>query len=72
MPQAPLRRLLALAADSDLVTILQKDYYRQDPKAAPGTWSEGFTLDVFRVGNGKPVEHRDGGDQPSRACGGQQ
>jgi len=48
-----------VTAEGDLVTIVHKNY-RQDPTAAAGTWYEVFTFDVFRVRNGKLVEHWDG------------
>lgn len=45
-------------AECDLVSIIHKNY-RQDPTAAPGTYYEAFAFDVFRVRNGKLVEHWD-------------
>ena len=59
-PQPPAGNPLEIVtAECDLVTIVHKNY-RQDPTAAPGTWYEVFTFDVFRVRNGKLVEHWDG------------
>jgi predicted SnoaL-like aldol condensation-catalyzing enzyme len=59
-PQPPQGNPLEIVtAECDLVTIIHKNY-RQDPTAAPGTWYEVFTFDVFRVQNGKLIEHWDG------------
>jgi predicted SnoaL-like aldol condensation-catalyzing enzyme len=61
-PQPPAGNPLEIVmAECDLVTIVHKNY-RQDPTAPPGTgpWYEVFTFDVFRVRNGKLVEHWDG------------
>ena len=56
--------------ECDLVTIIHKNY-RQDPTASAGTWYEVFTFDVFRVRNGKLVEHWDGAviNPPAPAAG---
>jgi predicted SnoaL-like aldol condensation-catalyzing enzyme len=60
-----------VTAECDLVTIIHKNY-RQDPTAAPGTWYEVFTFDVFRVQNGKLIEHWDGAviNAPAAPAGG--
>ena len=59
-PQPPPGNPLEIVtAECDLVTIIHKNY-RQDPTASAGTWYEVFTFDVFRVRNGKLVEHWDG------------
>lgn len=59
-PQPPAGNPLEIVmAECDLVTIVHKNF-RQDPTAAAGTWYEVFTFDVFRVRNGKLVEHWDG------------
>jgi predicted SnoaL-like aldol condensation-catalyzing enzyme len=59
-PQPPAGNPLEIVtAECDLVTIVHKNY-RQDPTAPPGAWYEVFTFDVFRVRNGKLVEHWDG------------
>ena len=59
-----------VTAECDLVTIIHKNY-RQDPTAPAGTWYEVFTFDVFRVRNGKLVEHWDGAviNPPAPAAG---
>jgi predicted SnoaL-like aldol condensation-catalyzing enzyme len=48
-----------VATECDVTVIMHKNN-RQDPTAAPGTWYEAFTFDMFRVRNGKLVEHWDG------------
>jgi len=59
-PQPPAGNPLEVVmAECDTVTVIHKNF-RQDPTAAPGTWYEVFTFDVFRVRNGKLVEHWDG------------
>jgi predicted SnoaL-like aldol condensation-catalyzing enzyme len=59
-PQPPQGNPLEIVtAECDLVTVIHKNY-RQDPTAAPGTWYEVFTFDVFRVQKGKLIEHWDG------------
>jgi hypothetical protein len=59
-PQPPPGNPLEIVtAECDLVTIIHKNY-RQDPTASAGTWYEVFTFDVFRVRNGKLVEHSEG------------
>ena len=59
-PQPPAGNPLeVVTAECDVVTVIHKNF-RQDPAAAPGTWYEVFTFDVFRVRNGKLVEHWDG------------
>jgi len=59
-PQPPQGNPLEIVtAECDVVTVIHKGY-RQDPTEAPGTFYEVFTFDVFRVQNGKLVEHWDG------------
>ncbi len=48
-----------VATECDITTVMHRAN-RQDPTAAPGTWYEAFTFDMFRVRNGKLVEHWDG------------
>ena len=70
-PQPPQGNPLEIVtAECDLVTIIHKNY-RQDPTASAGTWYEVFTFDVFRVWNGKLVEHWDGAviNPPAPATG---
>jgi predicted SnoaL-like aldol condensation-catalyzing enzyme len=70
-PQPPTGNPLEIVtAECDLVTIIHKNY-RQDPTASAGTWYEVFTFDVFRVRNGKLVEHWDGAviNPPAPAAG---
>jgi predicted SnoaL-like aldol condensation-catalyzing enzyme len=46
-------------AECDFVTVMHKTF-RQDPTAAPGTFYEADSFDIFRVGaNGKFIEHWD-------------
>jgi predicted SnoaL-like aldol condensation-catalyzing enzyme len=46
-------------AECDFVTVMHKNF-RQDPTAAPGTFYEADSFDIFRVGaDGKFVEHWD-------------
>ncbi len=46
-------------AECDFVTVMHKAF-RQDPTAAPGTFYEADSFDIFRVGpDGKFVEHWD-------------
>jgi predicted SnoaL-like aldol condensation-catalyzing enzyme len=46
-------------AECDFVTVMHKTF-RQDPTAAPGTFYEADSFDIFRVGaDGKFVEHWD-------------
>jgi predicted SnoaL-like aldol condensation-catalyzing enzyme len=71
-PQPPQGNPLEIVtAECDLVTIIHKNY-RQDPTAAPGTWYEVFTFDIFRVQNGKLIEHWDGAviNPPAAPTGG--
>jgi len=48
-----------VTAECDLVTVIHKAY-RQDPTADPGTFYEAYAFDVFRLKDGKLVEHWDG------------
>jgi predicted SnoaL-like aldol condensation-catalyzing enzyme len=69
-PQPPAGNPLEIVmAECDLVTVIHKNY-RQDPTAAPGTFYEVFTFDVFRVRNGKLTEHWDGAVINPPAAGG--
>ncbi len=57
-PQPPPPTLEVVTVECDLVTKMTK-IYRQDPTAAPGTFYESFSFDLFRVRNGKIAEHWD-------------
>lgn len=57
-PQPPPSTLEVVTVECDLVTKMIK-IHRQDPTAAPGTFYESFAFDIFRVRNGKIVEHWD-------------
>ena len=68
-PQPPQGNPLEIVtAECDVVTIIHKNY-RQDPTEAPGTFYEAFSFDVFRVQNGKLVEHWDGATINAPAAG---
>jgi predicted SnoaL-like aldol condensation-catalyzing enzyme len=60
-----------VVTECDVTTVMHKAN-RQDPTAAPGTFYEAFTFDMFRVRNGKLVEHWDGAviNPPAPAGGG--
>jgi predicted SnoaL-like aldol condensation-catalyzing enzyme len=45
--------------ECDMLVAVHKNYV-QDPTAAPGTYYARFTFDMFRVRDGKLVEHWDG------------
>ena len=45
--------------ECDIVVAVHKNFV-QDPTAAPGTYYAGFSFDMFRVRDGKLVEHWDG------------
>lgn len=59
-PQPPPGNQTELVATECDVTTIMHRANRQDPTAAPGTFYEAFTFDMFRVRNGKLVEHWDG------------
>ena len=45
--------------ECDMVVVMHKNFV-QDPTAAPGTYYAGYSFDIFRVRDGKLVEHWDG------------
>jgi predicted SnoaL-like aldol condensation-catalyzing enzyme len=45
--------------ECDIVVAVHKNFV-QDPTAAPGTYYAGYSFDMFRVRDGKLVEHWDG------------
>jgi predicted SnoaL-like aldol condensation-catalyzing enzyme len=60
-PVRPTPQAVIVMAECDLVTVITKKA-EPDPTAAPGTISQydAFDFDMFRVRNGKLVEHWDG------------
>lgn len=59
----PLERVFGAC---DIVTVVHK-VYRQNPTMPPGTFYETYSMDTFRVRNGKLVEHWDGVTLPNPA-----
>lgn len=57
-PQPPPSKLEVVMVECDLVATMLKTY-QQDPTAPPGTFYESFAFDIFRVRNGKILEHWD-------------
>lgn len=70
-PQPPAGNQTELVVTECDVTAVMHKANRQDPTAAPGTFYEAFTFDMFRVRNGKLVEHWDGAviNPPAPAAG---
>ena len=54
--------------ECDVLVAVHKNYV-QDPTAAPGTYYAGFSFDMFRVRDGKLVEHWDGARINAPAAG---
>jgi predicted SnoaL-like aldol condensation-catalyzing enzyme len=59
-PQPPAGNQTELVVTECDVTAVMHKANRQDPTLAPGNFYEAFTFDMFRVRNGKLVEHWDG------------